>query len=161
MKRKFAMLVATTAILGTFGATAVADDSVTRDAYKATVEPICQANTKAISKTLKGVEAGVRKNRLKAQAPKLAKAGRQMAQTHKKLRAQPQPAADAAKLNKWLGYIKQEAGLFTKLSKQAKKEQKGAFSSTRSKMDQIASKANVEVLSFNFKHCKVEPSKLT
>lgn len=160
MKAKIAALAATTALLVALVPTAFAAE-ISRDEYKAAVEPICKANTKAIQKTLKGVEAGVKKNKLKAQAPKLAKAGKQMKQTYNKLKAQPQPTADEAKLAKWLGYIKQEANLFTKLSKQAKKEQKGAFSSTRSKMDSIANKANVEVLSFNFKDCKVDPSSLT
>jgi hypothetical protein len=160
MKHKIAALAATASLLACLVPSAFAAE-ISRDEYKSAVEPICKANTKAIQKTLKGVEAGVKRNKLKAQSGKLAKAGRQMKQTYNKLKAQPQPTADEAKLRKWLGYIKQEADLFTKLSKLAKKEKKGPFSSTRSKMDTIANKANVEVLSFSFKDCKVDPSSLT
>lgn len=161
MKTKIALSALAAAALLVAAIPASAAAEVTREEYKASVEPICQANTKAITKTLKGVEAAVRKGKLKAQSGKLGKASRQMRQTHNKLRNKPQPAADAAKLKKWLSLIKQEADLFAKLSTQAKKEQKGAFSSTRSKMDTIAKRANVEVLAFGFRHCKVEPSKLT
>jgi glutamate/tyrosine decarboxylase-like PLP-dependent enzyme len=134
---------------------------ITRDQYKALVEPICQKNSKANERILKGVRKMVRRGKLKPASVKFKKAGRALKKTHRQLAAQPQPTADEARLKKWLSYVKQEANLFIRAGKKLQQGKKGAAQALVNKLTSNANKANALVLAFNFRYCKFEPSKFT
>jgi hypothetical protein len=138
-----------------------AAEEVTRDSYKATVEPICQVNSKANERILKGVRQEVKQGKLKLAGSKFLKAGAALQKTYAELAAVAKPSADEARLTTWLGYVKTEAGLFTQAGKALKAGNKHKAQKLVNKLTQNANKANATVLAFNFHYCRFEPSKYT
>jgi hypothetical protein len=132
-----------------------------RTEYVATVEPICKANTEANERILKPVKAQVKAGKLSQAAQRFSKAAAALKTTHAQLAAVPQPAADAAKLGTWLGYVKTEGDLFAAVAAKLKAGQKGAAQAKVNKLSSNANQANATVLSFNFRYCRFEPSKFT
>jgi hypothetical protein len=135
--------------------------AITRDEYKAQVEPICKKNSEANEKILKTVRKEVKENKLKTAGAKFIKASTALKKTYNELKAVEQPTEDAAKLTKWLGYVKTEAELFNSAGKALKAGNKSKAQKFVNQLTSNANKANAEVLSFNFKYCKFEPSKYT
>ncbi|MBS1885809.1 MAG: hypothetical protein JSU06_01330 [Actinobacteria bacterium] len=131
----------------------------TKETYVAEVEPICEANTKANEKLLKNVKPEVKAGKLGPAGASLLQAARALKKTWSELSAVPQPAADAAKLTKWLGYVKTEATLFEKAGKLLKSGKKAQAQQIVNKLSRNANLANFEVVSFGFHYCKFEPSK--
>jgi len=135
--------------------------AITRDEYKAQVEPICKKNSEANDKILKGVRKLVKENKLKQAGAKFIQASTALKKTYNELKAVEQPAEDAAKLTKWLGYVKTEADLFNSGGKALKAGNKSKAQKYVNKLNSNANQANATVLSFGFKYCKFEPSKYT
>jgi hypothetical protein len=131
----------------------------TREGYVAAVEPICQANTKSNEKILKNVKSQVKAGKLAPAGASLLAAGKALKATWTELGAVPQPSADAAKLTKWLGYVKGEAELFEKAGTLLKAGKKAPAQQIVNKLSKNADLANFEVVSFDFRYCKFEPSK--
>jgi hypothetical protein len=151
--------IAALAILATASLALAAE--TTREAYVATVEPVCKSNTQANEKILKGVKTEVKQGKLKPAGAQFSKAAAALKKTYAQLKAVPQPSADAAKLNKWLGYVKEEANLFEKTATALKAGNKNKAQVMVVKLTHNANLANDQVLSFNFKYCRFEPSKFT
>jgi Zn-dependent oligopeptidase len=135
--------------------------AITRDEYKAQVEPICKKNSEANDKILKNVRKEVKANKLKPAGAKFIKASNALKATYNQLKAIEQPAEDAAKLTKWLGYVKTEADLFKSAGNALKAGNKQKAQKFVNKLTQNANQANAQVLAFNFRYCKFEPSKYT
>ena len=159
MRRATVLALAATSLLAMAQLAFAAD--ITRDEYKTQVEPICQKNSKANERILKGVRKMVKDGKLKPAATKFEKAGKALTGTYNQLKGVPQPTADEAKLAKWLSYVKEEASLFGKVAKKLRAGQKGAAQTLVNKLTSNANKANSLVLAFSFRYCKFEPSKFT
>lgn len=154
-------LVALTAVaIALFTSMAYAAE-ISRDEYKAKVEPICKTNSKANEKILKPVRKLVKQGKLKPAAARFTKASAALKKTLAQLKAVPQPSADEARLAKWLGYVKTEANLFSQAAKKLKAGKKGAAQKVVNKLTSTANQANATVLSFEFRSCRLEPSKYT
>jgi hypothetical protein len=134
---------------------------VTRESYKEAVEPICKTNTEANEKILKGVRKKVQKGELKAAGTQFEKAGKALHKAIVQIKAVPQPTADKAKLAKWLKYVGEEEKLFLKGAKQLKAGNKRGAQETVLRLNSNANQANNQVISFEFKYCRFEPSKFT
>lgn len=134
---------------------------ISRSEYKEQVEPICQANTKANERILSGVRQDVKQGKLAPAATKFRKAAAALKATYRELAAVPQPTADEARLGKWLGYVKTEAGLFESAAKALKAGNKNKAESYVVKLTHNATLANATVISFGFHYCKLQPSKFT
>jgi len=132
---------------------------VSREEYKAAAEPICKASTKANERILANVRKEVRTGKLKPAAVKFAKAAKVQAMALKELEAMPQPTADEARLGRWLGYLKTEANLFASAGRKLKAGEKAAAEHDTAKIARVANKANIQVLPFEFRYCRQEPSK--
>jgi hypothetical protein len=135
--------------------------AITRDEYKAQVEPICKKNSEANDKILKTVRKEVKENKLKTAGAKFIKASTALKKTYNELKAVEQPTEDAAKLTKWLGYVKKEAELFNSGGKALKAGNKKKAQKFVNQLNTNANKANAEVLAFGFHYCKFNPSKYT
>src|SRR6201992_4100446 len=85
---------------------------VSRDEYKAAAEPICKTSAKENERILANVRKEVKTGKLKPAAAKFAQAAKAKAGARRGRQALPQPAADEARLGKWLSYLKSEAELF-------------------------------------------------
>jgi hypothetical protein len=134
---------------------------VTRESYVAAVEPICQTNARANERILAGVRSEVRQGKLKPAATQLARAGAALKRTLNELRAVPQPAADKPRLTKWLADIKGEVGLFEATAADLKVGQKAAAEHNSTRLTSEANLADNEVLPFEFRYCRAEPSRFT
>jgi hypothetical protein len=140
-------------------------DTAEREAYKAQVEPICKSNSSAADRLLGPVKGWVKADKLKKAGKAFAQAAVELEKTQKKLAAvQPQPPEDAAKLGKWLSEIKAEVGLMRTISANFNKNTKAGKSKATSlavKLQNNATKANNNVIVFQFNYCKIDPSKYT
>jgi hypothetical protein len=134
---------------------------VSRDEYKAAAEPICKTSAKENERILANVRKEVKTGKLKPAAAKFAQASKAQAGALKKLEALPQPTADEARLGKWLSYLKIEAELFATAGRKLNSGDKAGAEHITSKIAQNANKANVQVLPFEFRYCRQEPSKYT
>jgi hypothetical protein len=156
-------LLASVAALLVFASFA-AGDAAERDAYKAEVEPICKSNSSAADRLLGPVKGWVKQDKLKQAGQAFSKAAVELEMTQKKLARVPQPPEDAAKLGKWLSEIKAEVGLMKTIAANFNKNTKAGKSKATSlavKLQNNATKANNNVIVFQFRYCKIDPSKYT
>jgi hypothetical protein len=160
MRRAIAAGLATTLLAAALAPTALAA-AITRPEYKAMVEPICKTNSDANDRILKGVRKEVKNNKLKTAGAKFIKASNALKKTHTQLLGVPQPDADEAKLAKWLGYVKKEADLFKSAGNALKAGNKSKAQKFVNQLTTNANQANAQVLAFNFRYCRFEPSKYT
>lgn len=158
MRRAIALSLSATLLLAVAAPIAMA---ITRDEYKAQVEPICKTNSEANDRILKGVRNEVKKNKLKSAGAKFIKASNALKKTHSQLAAVEQPTEDVARLTKWLGYVKTEADLFKSAGDALKAGKKSKAQKFVNKLTTNANQANAQVLAFNFRYCRFEPSKYT
>lgn len=133
----------------------------TRESYVAAVEPICKTNTQANEKILDGVRQEVKAGKLAPAGTAFLKAAAALKKTYAQLAAVPQPPADAAKLTKWLSYVKEEGQLFEKAGKALKAGEKAKAQTMVVELTHNANLANQQVIAFDFHYCEFEPSKFT
>ena len=160
-KRSFALGVGGAIVLVLATAALALAAEVSRESYVAAVEPICKSNAQANEKILKGVKAEVQAGKLAPAGVSFLKAAAALKKTYSQLAAVPQPTADAAKLDKWLGYVKTEAALFEAAGKELKADNKVKAQAMVVRLEHNANLANDQVLGFEFTYCKFEPSKFS
>jgi hypothetical protein len=160
-KKSFGVLSATVLTLVLLAVPFAQATEVTRESYKEAVEPICKTNVRANERILKGVKGEVKAGKLKLAATQFSKAASALHKALAKLKAVPQPTADQAKLAKWLKYIQEEEGFFSQIGKKLKAGDKNGATKMQILLVNTAEKANNEVLAFEFRYCKVNPSKFS
>jgi hypothetical protein len=131
---------------------------VTPQSYKEQVEPICQAG-KAKEEVLKDVHREVKAGKLKKASRQIAVAAKALKQTYAKILQVPKPAADTARLTKWLSGIKTEVDLLEATGRKLAKGEKNAAMRMVVRLKSNANKTNNLVLDYQFRYCHVDPSK--
>jgi hypothetical protein len=155
-------LLASVAVLSLFLAAPVTMAAApTRDEYKAQVEPICKSDTEANERILAGVRKQVKEGKLRAAGIQFSKAARALKAALNELRPVPQPIADRARLAKWLGYIKTQVELFERVATKLKRGDKVGAQTLVVRLTHTANLANNQVLVFEFRYCRLDPSKFT
>src|SRR5690349_12050487 len=132
-----------------------------RTAYREQVEPICQQNTEANEKILKGVRKEVKRGELKKASRQLFAAAKALKRTREQLLKVPKPAEDATRLTKWLKDVKVEVELLEGTGRKLAKGEKNAAQKMVVRLDSNARKTNNLVLVYEFHYCRFEPSKFT
>jgi hypothetical protein len=141
-------------------ALAVVDPAQTREGYVERVEPICKANSEANSRILKGVkEQVVKKDELVPAGKRFIRASTALGKTVRQIAAVPQPVADAAKLTKWIGYLKQEKTYLQQIGAALKGKDKFHAQKLAVELNRNNNKANNTVISFGFHECKIDSSR--
>lgn len=130
-----------------------------RRTYKEAVEPICQKNTEANEKILEGVRDKVKAGKLDAAAKQFRAAARALKHARAELLQVPKPPADATRLTKWLGYVKTEVQLFETVARKLSNDEKTAAQKMVVRLITTARQANNQVLVFEFRYCRFQPSK--
>ena len=143
------------------GAIAATSPEQTRESYVAKVEPICKTNTKSNEAILNGVRKKIQKGQLKVAAGQFSKASTAFSKAVTQLKAVPQPVADKAKLEKWLGLLDDETKLLGEISKALKTEQKTKAQSLSVKLTHNGNLANNAVLGFEFDYCLIDSSRFS
>jgi hypothetical protein len=155
-KKLVVLLVAVAALIAAVPSNAA---DATRESYKEAVEPICKANTEANEKILKGVRAKVKSGKLAAAAIQFDGAAKALKRTRSQLLQVPKPAEDTARLTKWLGYVKTEVQLFEAIAAKLRKEEANSAQKMVVRLISNARQANSQVLVFEFRYCRFQPSK--
>ena len=73
--------------------------------------------------------------------------------------AVPQPGADAAKLTKWIGYLKSEKTFLQQIGKALKAKDKFHAQKLAVELNKQQQQANNTVISFPFKECRIDSSR--
>jgi hypothetical protein len=127
--------------------------------YKEQVEPICKEDTEANEKILKGVRQKVKSGKLDAAAKQFSRAAKALKHARAQLLQVPKPSEDAARLTKWLGYVKTEVGLFESVSRKLASGQANSAQKMVVRLINNARLANNQVLDYQFRYCRLQPSK--
>jgi hypothetical protein len=135
---------------------ALADE---RDDYVAAVEPICKANTEANTRILKGVKGQVQKGDLVPAGRRFIRAAGALGKAVTQIGAVPRPPEDAAKLTKWIGYLKSEKGYLQQIGQALKAGNKFKAQKLAVKLNRNNNQANNTVISFGFNECRIDSSR--
>ena len=136
-----------------------AEGEMTRAEYVERVEPICKANTEANSRILKGVKGQVQKGQLVPAGKRFVRASGALGKAVGKIDAVPRPATDAAKLTKWIGYLKNEKRFLQQIGQSLKAGNKVKAQKLAVKLNDNNTDANNIVISFGFDECKIDSSR--
>lgn len=134
---------------------------LTREEYVARVEPICKANTEANARIFKGAKEEVKAGELKRASARFTRATAAFEKTIEQLKAIPQPAADATKLGKWIGFLEVERSFLAKIGKALAAEQKSQAQVYLVRLTRNSTLANNAVLGFGFQYCQIDPSRFS
>jgi hypothetical protein len=154
-------LVAAMAMTLAVSAPAFAAEEPTRAEYKADVEPICKANTKANENILAGVRSKVKEGKLAPAGRQFMRASTALQGALRQLRAVPKPPSDVAKLTEWLKRVGDQATLLRKTGKALVDGNRRSAETLLVKLVSGARLTNAMVVSFGFNYCRFEPSKYT
>lgn len=147
------------ALAGTLSAAAAAEP--TRDEYVARAEPICKRNTEANRRIFAGAKEEVKAGKLKLASKHFARARTALEKTVRQLKAVPEPGADAARLEKWLGYLEMEGAYLGRIGKALAAGQKGKAQTLSVRLNRNSNLANNAVLAFGFRYCRLDPSRFS
>jgi hypothetical protein len=155
-------LVAVAAIaVAPASATAEEEGEATRDDYVARAEPICKQNVLANRRIFRGAKAEVKAGELKPASRHFVRAATAFAGTIRQLAAIEPPAADAARIERWLSILRNEKDLIQRIGQKLAAGDKHRAESLSVDLNRNSSRANNAVLSFGFDYCRIEPSRFS
>jgi hypothetical protein len=159
MKRTRAIAAALLALLAV-AAVARGAEEPTREAYVATVEPICKSDREAAEKILGGTKDAIRDGHLKVAGRQLIRASASFNGTIRRLVAVPRPPADEAKLQKWFKFLRivrdriRQTGVYYKEGKRLQATHESI------RVERSGNAANNVSFSFGFRYCRLSRSRL-
>ncbi len=127
--------------------------------YADQVEPICKANSETNSRILKGVKTQVQKDELVPAGKRFIQASGVLGKTVGQIAKVPQPEAYAAKLEKWIGYLKSEKTYLQQIGSKLKAKDKYHAQKLAVQLNNNNNKANNTVITFPFKECRIDSSR--
>ncbi len=134
-------------------------EELSRAEYVERVEPICKSNTEANLRILKGVKQQVQSDDLQQAGKRFIRASSALGAAVTKIALVPRPAADAAKLTKWIELLRAEQRYLLKIGKALKAENKSKAQQLSVDLNRSNNKANNTVISFGFDECRIDSSK--
>ena len=156
MLRAIAIAVLAAAVCA---AAAAAAEATTREEYVSRLEKICKPDALATQRAMKGARADVRKERFAAAAGKFAEATTIFGRTIEQMATVPRPSADATKLSKWFGYLKQQEDYLRKITAALRAGQGIAAQRLTARFIHNGNLANNVVLAFGFDYCSFKFSR--
>lgn len=133
--------------------------AVTIEEYKTAVEPICKQNSETSTSLLKGVKTQVQQDKLVPAGKRFIRAAGALGKAVTQIAAEPQPVEDEVKLDKWIGYLKEQKTYLLKVGQALKAENKFKAQQNAVKLNKANKRANDTVISFGFNHCRIDSSK--
>ncbi|MBA3865202.1 MAG: hypothetical protein H0X42_02455 [Solirubrobacterales bacterium] len=150
------------AVLGAaliLAAAALAAAAPTRDEYVSRLEAVCKPDAEATQRVMKGARADVRAERLALAAGKFAQATTIFGTTVKGISAAPRPPADAPKLSKWFGYLKNQESYLMQITAQLRAGHAIPAQRLTARFIHNGNLANNVVLAFGFDYCSFKFSR--
>lgn len=157
---RIALLAAAVTLLLVVGASAE-ETGPSRAEYVSQAEPICEANTVANKRILKNVQAKVRNGKLKEAGAQFIHASAAFGSTVDKLSAVPRPPEDDARLLRWLDQLRIVQTNLRGLGKALKAEDRIRAAHERIRVEHSANAANNVSFAFEFRYCRITPSRFT
>lgn len=133
--------------------------AITLDEYKVQVEPLCKRNTETSTTILKGVKTQIQKGDLGPAGKRFIRASTALGKAATQIAAVPKPEEEAVKLQKWIGYLKEQKTYLQQIGQALKAGNKGKAQQTAVKLNKANKQANDTVISFGFNHCRIDSSK--
>jgi hypothetical protein len=133
--------------------------AVTLDEYKTAVEPICKRNSETSTTILKGVKTQVQQDKLAPAGKRFIRASTALGKAVTQIAAVEKPSEDAVKLDKWIGYLREQKTLLQKIGQALKADNKFKAQQSAVKLNKANKRANDTVISFGFNHCRIDSSK--
>jgi hypothetical protein len=131
----------------------------TRADYVARLERICKPGSDATERTVRGVRADVRAERLAVAGGKFARARRIFAGTVRSISTVPRPPADRATLKRWFTALGQEEVYLGQMVKVLRADDVAGFERVSARFIHEGNRANNAVVSFGFDYCSFRPSR--
>ena len=147
--------------LGAVAAPAASAEGPTRDEYVAQVDPICEQNTLANKRILKGVRPKVNRGELKAAGAQFIRASEEFGVTVKEIAAVPRPPADDARLVKWFGFLTKIKTNLRMIGKALREENRVKAVHERIRVERSSNAANNVSFVFGFRYCRITPSRFS
>jgi hypothetical protein len=147
------------ALLAAAPAAVAEDGSPTRAEYAAKVEPICKTSTQTNSRILKGIKGQVNSGRLVPAGKRFIRASNALGRSTTRIAGVPRPSADAARLTKWVRHLREQQTFLRKIGQALKAKNRPRASREAVKLQRANRQANNTVISFSFKHCRIESSR--
>ncbi len=138
---------------------AAAAEAPTREGYVAELEQVCRPDAEATQRAMKGARGDILSERLAIAATKFAKASSIFGGTVKEISPLPRPPADAAKLDKWFGYLKAQASYLVRITTQLRADQPIKAQRLTARFIHNGNLANNTVLAFGFNYCSFKFSR--
>jgi hypothetical protein len=139
--------------------TAVAAEAPTRDEYVNRLEAVCKPDAEATQRTMQGARSDIGAERLAVAAAKFATAASIFGSTVKEISAAPRPPADAAKLSKWFGYLKNQESYLKQITAQLRADHAIKAQRLTARFIHNGNLANNVVLAFGFNYCSFKFSR--
>jgi hypothetical protein len=139
--------------------TAAAAAAPTRDEYVTQLEEVCKPDAEATQRAMKGARSDIRAERLALAAGKFAQAASIFGATLKAISAAPRPAADAAKLSKWFGYLSAQESYLKQITAQLRADHAIKAQRLTARFIHNGNLANNVVLAFGFEYCSFKFSR--
>lgn len=160
LRRRLAIAATLLTVLGLCVSAAHAAE-LGRDDYVARVEPICKRNTEANRRIFAGAKQEVERGKLRLASRHFARAERALRKTIRQLGAVPRPAADRARLERWLGYLETEGAYLGRIGKALAQGKKGKAQTLSVRLNRNSNLANNSVLPLGFRYCRLDPSRFS
>jgi hypothetical protein len=140
-------------------AMAAAAETPTREEYVARLEGICKPDALATQKAMKGARSDISADHITVATGKFAKATAIFGSTVTKIAVVPRPIADAAKLSKWFGYLKNQESYLERITAQLRANHPIKAQRLTARFIHNGNLANNVVLAFGFDYCSFKFSR--
>jgi hypothetical protein len=130
----------------------------TREEYVGAVDPICQKNTDSNKPILKAARLNVKADKLPQAGRNFTAVSANFGKSLKSIEAVPRPAEDAARLEKWFGFLKTVQKNLSDIGKALKEEDKVKASHEKIRAERSSNAANNVSFVFGFKSCRLTPA---
>jgi hypothetical protein len=132
-----------------------------RAEYVAAVEPICESNTEANKRILKGARQKVNDGKMPAAGGQFIRASDAFGKTITSIIAVPRPPEDDARLLKWVGFLKIVKTNLRKIGVALKEENRVKANHEAIRTERSANAANNVSSIFPFRFCRLTPSRFS
>lgn len=132
---------------------------LTRAEYVERLEPICKANANANARILKGVKGQVQKGQLVPAGKRFVRASRALGRSVNQMARVPRPSADAPRLKTWFTLLNRQRDFLRKIGQALQAKNKFRAQKLAVQLNRNNNRANNSVISFGFKHCRIDSSK--
>jgi hypothetical protein len=142
-----------------FAAIAPAAAGSTQEEYIAQVEPICEQNTRANKRILAGARYKANHGNQPAAGRQFIRAATAFGATTKAIKAVPRPPEYEVRLTRWIARLRAVEQSLRKMGKALKADNLRRAILGEVKLRSSALAANNVVYDFNFRYCRLTPSR--